>query len=122
MINKVNKNADRKVRHLRVRNKISGTAETPRLCVYRSTNEIYAQIINDELGVTLVSSSTLVANLKDMLKGKTKVEQAYIIGEDIAKKALEAGITKVVYDRGGYLYTGRVKNLAEGARNGGLTI
>ena len=83
-------------------------------------NHIYAQVINDELGVTLVSSSTLESNLKDLLQDKTKSEQAFVIGENVAKKALEKGIKAVVFDRGGYIYTGRVAKVAEGARNGGL--
>jgi len=120
MINKLDKNADRVIRHERVRKSVSGTASRPRLSVYRSLNNIYAQIINDELGTTLVSSSTLEPNLKDLLQDKNKSEKAFIIGEDIAKKALEKGITKVVFDRGGYIYTGRVAKVAEGARNGGL--
>lgn len=120
MINKLDKNADRVIRHERVRKSVSGTASRPRLSVYRSLNHIYAQIINDELGTTLVSSSTLEPNLKDLLQDKNKSEKAFIIGEDIAKKALEKGITKVVFDRGGYIYTGRVAKVAEGARNGGL--
>ena len=120
MINKLDKNADRKIRHQRVRKSVSGTTERPRLCVYRSLNHIYAQIIDDVLGITLVSSSTLEANLKDLLQDKTKSEQAFIIGEEIAKKALEKGINKVVFDRGGYIYTGRVAKVAEGARNAGL--
>jgi large subunit ribosomal protein L18 len=120
MIEKLDKNADRKIRHQRVRKSISGTTERPRLCVYRSLNHIYAQIINDELGITLVSSSTLESNLSEMLADKSKSEQAYVIGEDIAKKALEKGISKVVFDRGGYIYTGRVAKVAEGARNAGL--
>ena len=120
MINKLDKNADRVIRHQRVRKNISGTALRPRLCVYRSLNHIYAQVINDELGVTLASSSTLESNLKELLQDKNKSEQAYVIGEDIAKKALEKGIEAVVFDRGGYIYTGRVAKVAEGARNGGL--
>ena len=120
MINKLDKNADRVIRHQRVRKSVSGTASRPRLCVYRSLNNIYAQIINDELGTTLVSSSTLEPNLKDLLQDKNKSEKAYIVGEQIAKKALEKGITTVVFDRGGYIYTGRVAKVAEGARNGGL--
>lgn len=120
MINKLDKNADRVIRHQRVRKSISGTASRPRLCVYRSLTHIYAQIINDELGVTLASSSTLESNLKELLQDKNKSEQAYIIGEDIAKKALEKGIDTIVFDRGGYIYTGRVAKVAEGARNGGL--
>ena len=120
MITKIDKNADRKKRHVRVRGKVKGTATAPRLCVYRSLNHIYAQVINDELGVTLASSSTLESNLKELLQDKNKSEQAYVIGEDIAKKALEKGIEAVVFDRGGYIYTGRVAKVAEGARNGGL--
>ncbi|MBQ7307681.1 MAG: 50S ribosomal protein L18 [Clostridia bacterium] len=120
MINKLDKNADRVIRHQRVRKSISGTASRPILCVYRSLTHIYAQIINDELGVTLASSSTLESNLKELLQDKNKSEQAYIIGEDIAKKALEKGIDTIVFDRGGYIYTGRVAKVAEGARNGGL--
>ena len=122
MIIKMDKNADRKAKHLRVREKISGTADRPRLCVYRSLNHIYAQIINDELGTTLISASTLDKDIKDLLNEKTKTEQAVLVGEAIAKKALAMGITEVVFDRGGYIYTGRVKNVAEGARNAGLKI
>lgn len=120
MINRLDKNADRKIRHQRVRKSVNGTSERPRLCVYRSLNHIYAQIINDELGKTLVSCSTLEADLKDLLQDKTKSEQAFIIGEKIGKKALEANITMVVFDRGGYIYTGRVAKVAEGARSAGL--
>ena len=120
MINRLDKNADRKIRHQRVRKSVNGTNERPRLCVYRSLNHIYAQIINDELGKTLVSCSTLEADLKDLLQDKTKSEQALMIGEEIGKRALEQGIQKVVFDRGGYIYTGRVAKVAEGARNAGL--
>lgn len=120
MINKLDKNADRKIRHLRVRKRIKGTSSTPRLCVYRSLTNIYAQIINDELGVTLVSCSTLEKDIQKELENKTKCEQAFVIGEVIAKRALEKGIEAVVFDRGGYVYTGRVAQVAEGARNGGL--
>ncbi len=122
MINKDNKNSLRKKRHLRVRNKVKGTAEEPRLNVYRSTTHIYAQIIDDTRGVTLVSASTVEKALETQLKGKNKVEQAKVIGEEIAKRAIAKGIKKVVFDRGGYLYTGRVKEVAEGARSGGLVL
>ena len=122
MINKQNKNNLRKKRHLRVRNKVQGTTEEPRLNVYRSTTHIYAQVIDDTRGVTLASASTVEKALQADLKGKTKVEQAKIIGEVVAKRAIEKGIKKVVFDRGGYLYTGRVKELADGARNGGLVL
>ena len=122
MINKDNKNTLRKKRHLRVRNKVKGTAEAPRLNVYRSTTHIYAQVIDDTRGVTLASASTVEKALEAELKGKNKVEQARVIGETIAKRAIEKGIKKVVFDRGGYLYTGRVKEVAEGARSGGLVL
>ncbi len=98
----------------RVRNKISGTAERPRMSVFRSNKQIYVQIINDETGTTLAAASSLG------LEAMPKKEQAAKVGEAIAKKALEAGIEKVVFDRNGYLYHGRVKEVADGARNGGL--
>lgn len=118
MINKPDKNEVRKNRHLRIRSKLKGTAKRPRLNVYRSTSHIYAQIINDEEGRTLVASSTLDKQID--IKGKTKVEAAELVGIEIAKKALAAGIEEVVFDRGGYLYTGRIKALADGARQAGL--
>jgi large subunit ribosomal protein L18 len=98
----------------RVRNKISGTAERPRMSVFRSNKQIYVQIINDETGTTLAAASSLG------LEAMPKKEQAAKVGEAIAKKAIEAGIEKVVFDRNGYLYHGRVKEVADGARNGGL--
>ncbi|HBB45051.1 MAG TPA: 50S ribosomal protein L18 [Clostridiales bacterium] len=120
MINKVNKNDAREKRHQRIRNKISGTSQCPRLSVYRSTSEIYAQLIDDEKGVTLYSASTLDKEVKPLLAGKTKTEQAQIVGETIAKRALKGKIKQVVFDRGGYLYMGRVKALADSARSAGL--
>ena len=120
MINKVNKNDVRTKRHQRIRNKISGTSLRPRLSVYRSTSEIYAQLIDDENGVTLVSSSTLDKEVKPLLAGKTKTEQAQIVGEVLAKRAINGNIKSVVFDRGGYLYIGRVKALADSARDAGL--
>lgn len=120
MINLKNKNTERVKRHGRIRNKISGTAERPRLCVYRSLTKIYAQIIDDVKGVTLASASTLDKDLADALKGKNKTEQAKIVGEAVAKKALKKKITTVVFDRSGYVYTGRVEALANGAREAGL--
>lgn len=120
MINKVDKNAVRQGRHLRVRNKISGTAEKPRLNVFRSTNHIYAQIIDDVKGVTLASASTLSSELKKDIEGKTKKEAAKAVGMAIGKKALAGGIEQVVFDRGGYIYMGRVEQLADGAREAGL--
>ena len=117
MINKESKNSVRKIRHERVRAKIYGTSEVPRLCVYRSNTNIYAQIIDDEKGITLVSANSLDKELK---LTKNNIEAASKIGEVIAKKAKKAGIKKVVFDRGGYLYHGRVKALAEAARENGL--
>ena len=113
---KKDKNKKRKKRHMRVRNKISGTAECPRLNVYRSNKNIYAQVIDDVAGVTLVSASTLDSEVK----GNTKTEQAASVGEVVAKCAVEKGIKEVVFDRGGYLYHGRVEALAEAARENGL--
>ena len=120
MIGKINKNQERLKRHKRVRGKISGTAETPRLSVYRSLNHIYAQLIDDVKGNTLVTASTLDKAIKGALEGKDKKAQAYAVGELLASKAKEKGIETVVFDRGGYLYTGRVESLADGAREGGL--
>ncbi|MBZ4645217.1 MAG: large subunit ribosomal protein [Petroclostridium sp.] len=119
MINKPNSNIARLRRHERVRKRVFGTAERPRLNVYRSLKNIYAQIIDDEAGTTLVAASTLDEALKDLPYGGNK-EAAREVGKLVAKKALEKGITKVVFDRGGYLYHGRVAELAEGAREGGL--
>ncbi|NCB48292.1 MAG: 50S ribosomal protein L18 [Clostridia bacterium] len=120
MINKINKNTQRQKRHLKVRKKVFGTASTPRLNVYRSSTNIYAQIINDETGLTLCSASTLTKDLKESLKGKVKTEQAFLVGEHLGKLAKKKGIKQVVFDRGGYLYTGRVLQLAEGSRKAGL--
>ena len=120
MISKIDKNAIRQKRHQRVRLKISGTAERPRFNVYRSTNNINVQIIDDIKGVTLVSCSTLDKDMVKIVKDMTKTEAAAEVGKAVAKKALAAGITEVVFDRGGYLYTGRVKSVADGAREAGL--
>ncbi len=120
MISKIDKNTDRKKRHERVRNKVSGTAACPRLCVYRSLNNIYAQIIDDVAGNTLIACSSKEKAVAALLEGKNKVEQAKIVGIELAKKATAKGIENVVFDRGGYLYIGRVQGLAEGAREGGL--
>ncbi|MBQ7227828.1 MAG: 50S ribosomal protein L18 [Clostridia bacterium] len=120
MINKANKNEIRQKRHRRVREYVNGTASRPRLSVYRSTTHIYAQLIDDEKQVTLCSSSTVAKDLD--VKGMTKVEAAEAVGKNVAEKAKALGIEKAVFDRGGYLYIGRVKALAEGARSGGLTI
>ena len=104
----------------RVRAKISGTTERPRLSVYRSLKHIYLQIINDEVGETLVAASTKTAELQDQLKGKNYSERAAVVGKYIAEKAVEKNITQVVFDRGGYLYHGKVKSVADAAREGGL--
>ncbi len=117
MINKVSRNDARRVRHERVTEKIFGTSECPRLCVYRSNTNIYAQIINDENGSTLVSASSLDKELK--LKNNN-IEAATKVGESLAKKAKKAGIKNVCFDRGGYKYHGKVKALAEAARDNGL--
>lgn len=120
MIKKLDKNSVRKSRHNKIRLSLSGTSDRPRLCVYRSSSNIYAQIIDDTKGITLASASSLEKALANDIKGKTKSEVATFIGETIAKRALEANIKTVVFDRGGYLYIGRVKALADGARSAGL--
>ena len=120
MINKVSKNDVRKIRHERVRSKIVGTSEVPRLCVYRSNTNIYAQIIDDTKGATLVSASTKDKDLAKSLEKLSKSEQAKVVGKAVAEKAIAKGITEIVFDRGGYLFTGRVKALADGAREAGL--
>ena len=116
MIKKESKNVARTRRHERVRNKVVGTKEAPRLNVFRSNNGIYAQVIDDETRTTLVSSSSLELKIKN----GGNVEGAALVGKDIAEKCKKAKITKVVFDRGGYLYHGRVKALAEAARENGL--
>ena len=120
MFKKIDKNAIRVARHYRMRKDIVGTPERPRLNVYRSTAHIYAQVIDDTKGNTLVAASTLDAEIKGKLEGKSKVEQAALVGELVGARAKAKGVTKVVFDRGGYLYTGRVAALADGARKAGL--
>ena len=129
MISKIDKNAERIKRHKRIRNTISGTESRPRLCVYRSEKNIYAQIVIDAERVgkgeivpskTLVAASTQEAAIKEQIKGLSKVDAAKVVGKAIAAKALESGIKQVVFDRGRYLYIGRVQSLADGAREGGL--
>ena len=114
------RNANRVIRHARVRKKVSGTPKMPRLCVYRSLNNIYAQIIDDTKGVTLVAASTQEKALAEQLKDVDKKGAAKIVGKLIAERATDAGIKQVVFDRGGYVYTGRVAELATGAREAGL--
>lgn len=110
----------RKRRHIRVRKKLSGTNERPRLNIFRSLNQIYAQVVDDTTGMTVVSVSTLDSKLKAKTKKLSKTEQAKLVGEEIAKRAAKAGIKEVIFDRGGYKYHGRVKALAEAAREAGL--
>ena len=119
MITKTNRKMERARRHARVRTKISGTAERPRLCVYRSNTNLYAQVIDDVAGNTLVSASTLDKEVKTKYANK---EAAKEVGALIAKRALEKNIKDVVFDRGGYIYHGVIKELAEAARNGGLNF
>ena len=116
MIKKESKNVQRLMRHKRVRKNISGTSEMPRLNVFRSNSQIYAQIMNDETGTTLASSSSVQLKIKN----GGNIEGAKLVGADIAKKAKEANISKVVFDRGGYQYHGRVEALADAARENGL--
>ncbi len=120
MIIKKSSNKQRIKRHLRVRNHVSGTAERPRLNVFRSNTNMYAQIIDDTNGTTLVSASTLDKEIKDKVSSCSNKEAAKEVGILVAKKAVEKGIKAVVFDRGGYIYHGRVASLAEGAREGGL--
>lgn len=119
MIGKTDRKFERERRHIRVRTKVSGTAERPRLCVYRSNTNLYVQVIDDVAGNTLVSASTLDKEVKTKYANK---EAAKEVGALIAKRALEKNIKDVVFDRGGYIYHGVVKELAEAARNGGLNF
>jgi large subunit ribosomal protein L18 len=121
MISKGDKNNTRKIRHFRVRKKITGTTERPRLNVFRSSKHIYAQIIDDVNGVTLVAASTLDKDLEGIGNGGN-VESAKKVGELIAKRAQEKGLSNVVFDRGGYLYHGRIQALADAAREAGLNF
>ncbi len=107
-------------RHRRIRNRVEGRSERPRLAVFRSLTHVYAQVIDDERGQTVASASTTEKDVRDRLDGLKKVAQADLVGRVVAERALAAGVTKVVFDRGGNLYHGRVKALADGARAGGL--
>ena len=120
MIKKESRNSMRKVRHERIRKTIMGTCATPRLCVFRSNTGIYAQIIDDDKAITLVSCNTTQKEIKEKVANMTNKEAARFVGEQIAKLAKKKKISQVVFDRGGYLYTGRVKELADGARAAGL--
>lgn len=120
MFKKQDRNEIRVIRHARVRKKISGTTERPRLCVYRSNAHIYAQIIDDAKGMTLVAASTVEKDLAAQIGEMDKKGAAKLVGKTIAERAIQAGYKTVVFDRGGYVYTGRVQAVAEGAREAGL--
>ena len=120
MVSKKSRTVVREQKHRRLRNRFSGTAERPRLAVFRSNNHMYAQIIDDTVGKTLVSASTLDKEVKAELEKTNNVEAAAAVGTVVAKRALEKGITTVVYDRGGFIYAGKIKALAEAAREAGL--
>jgi large subunit ribosomal protein L18 len=120
MAKKISRSKARQRRHLRVRKRVIGTPSRPRLNIFRSSSEIYAQVINDEAGNTMASASSIDHELRKDMSGKTKSEQAEIVGQAVAKRAKSLGIKQVVFDRAGYRYIGRVKALADGAREGGL--
>ncbi|MBQ9198870.1 MAG: 50S ribosomal protein L18 [Lachnospiraceae bacterium] len=120
MIKKESRSAIRTKKHLKIRNRFNGTAERPRLAVFRSNNHMYAQIIDDTVGNTLVSASTVQKDVKDQLEKTNDVAAAAYLGQVIAKKALDAGIKEVVFDRGGFIYQGKIKALADAAREAGL--
>jgi large subunit ribosomal protein L18 len=122
MYKRVNPRAERKLRHKRVRRRVSGTPLRPRLAVYRSLSHVYAQVIDDVGQNTLAHASTLDPEVRPQLDGKTKSERAAIVGRVVAERAKAAGIDAVVFDRGGFIYHGRVKALAEGAREAGLVF
>jgi large subunit ribosomal protein L18 len=117
---KVSSNIARKRRHARLRERVIGTAAKPRLCVFRSLSSIYAQIIDDAQGVTLISAASVSSGIKEQAEGKNKTQIAELVGSALAKNAQEKGISEVVFDRGGYKYHGRIKALAEAARKAGL--
>ena len=120
MINKESRSAVRVKKHLKIRNRFSGTAERPRLAVFRSNNHMYAQIIDDTVGKTLVSASTVQKEVKAELEKTNDVAAAAYLGKVIGEKAVNAGITKVVFDRGGFIYHGKIQALADAAREAGL--
>ncbi|MCK5812178.1 MAG: 50S ribosomal protein L18 [Clostridiales bacterium] len=120
MIKKTDKNKLRRKKHLRIRKNINGTSERPRLNVYKSAKHIYAQVIDDSKGITLVSASTLDSALKDKVSNGGNIEAAKAVGQLVAERAVEQGVKIVVFDRGGYIYHGRIKELADAARANGL--
>ena len=122
-MSKIRTNKARRVmRHARVRRKVGGTSERPRLSVYRSLNHVYAQVIDDSQGITLASASSLESAVKTQKNGKNKIDVAEIVGGLVSERAKEKGISRIVFDRGGYKYHGRVKALADAARKGGLVF
>ena len=122
MVSKKSRAEMREKKHMRIRNRFSGTAERPRLAVFRSNNHMYAQIIDDTVGNTLVSASTLEKEIKAELNKTNDVEAAEYLGKVIAKRAMDKGISEVVFDRGGFLYHGKIEALAEAAREAGLVF
>ncbi len=122
MVSKVSRSAVRTEKHRRIRRHLAGTTERPRLAVFRSNNHIYAQIIDDTVGKTLVAANTLQKDIKAELENTDTIEAAALVGKAIAQKALDAGITTVVFDRGGYIYHGKVQALADAAREAGLVF
>ena len=122
MVSKKSRQEVRAKKHMKIRNRFSGTAERPRLAVFRSNNHMYAQIIDDTVGNTLVAASTLEKEIKAELKKTNDVDAAAYVGKIIAKRAMEKGITEVVFDRGGFLYHGKIEALAEAAREAGLVF
>lgn len=120
MLAREDRNVRRKRRHQRIRQKVRGTPERPRLCVFRSLSHIYAQVIDDEAGHTLAAASSLDPEIRQQAASVTRTEAGRLVGQLIARRALERGIRRVVFDRGGYRYHGRVRALAQGAREGGL--
>ncbi|MBP3807584.1 MAG: 50S ribosomal protein L18 [Eubacterium sp.] len=122
MINKESRNVIRQKKHLKIRNRFSGTTERPRLAVYRSNNHVYAQVIDDTVGKTIVSASTVEKSIASELEKTNNIDAAAYVGKVIAERALAADIKEVVFDRGGFIYTGKVKALAEAAREAGLVF
>ncbi len=122
MINKESRNVIRQKKHLKIRNRFSGTTERPRLAVYRSNNHVYAQIIDDTVGKTLVSASTVEKSVASELEKTNNIDAAAYVGKVVAERALAADIKEVVFDRGGFIYTGKIKALADAAREAGLVF
>lgn len=122
MVNKkgIRRPSERKVRHLRVRKRVSGTPERLRLNVFRSSAHIYAQVIDDTKGITVAAASSIESDLREQLNGQTKIDKSTAVGKLVAERAQAKGVTRVVFDRGGYRYHGRIKAVAEAAREGGL--